>query len=83
MSKAEIEEVAEESVIETPALDEPENEVDEEESEVEESAEERVVVSIGDEEPPEEPRAPDWVRELRKSHRELQRKVKEYEAKEH
>lgn len=83
MSKAEIEEVAEESVIETPALDEPEKEVDEEESEVEESSEENVVVSIGDEEPPEEPRAPDWVRELRKSHRELQRKVKEYEAREH
>ena len=27
-------------------------------------------------------RAPQWVRELRKSHRELQRKVKEYEERE-
>ena len=83
MSKAEIEEVTEENVIENPALDEPEDEVEEEDSEAEPSAEENVVVSIGDEEPPEEPRAPDWVRELRKSHRELQRKVKEYESKEH
>lgn len=82
MSNAEIDEVVEENVIETPALDEPEGEVEVEESEAEPSAEENVVVSIGDEEPPEEPRAPDWVRELRKSHRELQRKVKEYEAKE-
>ena len=82
MSNAEIDEVVEENVIETPALDEPEGEVEVEESEAEPSAEENVVVSIGDEEPPEDPRAPDWVRELRKSHRELQRKVKEYEAKE-
>lgn len=84
MPKAEIEDVVEE-IIETPALDEPDTSVEVEtaEPEAEETAEEAVVVSIGDEEPPpEEPRAPDWVRELRKSHRELQRKVKEYEAKE-
>lgn len=41
-----------------------------------------IVVTIGDEKPPEEEheKAPEWVRELRKSHKELQRKVKEYEA---
>jgi hypothetical protein len=77
---AETEDVVEE-IIETPALDDKEPEV--ETSEKPDEPEEDVVVSIGDEEPPtEEPRAPDWVRELRKSHRELQRKVKEYEAKE-
>jgi hypothetical protein len=45
---------------------------------------EEVTVSIGDEVPPEEEteRAPEWVRDLRKQHRELQRKVREYEAKE-
>lgn len=44
-----------------------------------------VLVTIGDEEPPAETeadRAPQWVRELRKSHRELQRKVREYEERE-
>jgi hypothetical protein len=42
-----------------------------------------VQVLIGDEQPSEAEqeaeRAPQWVRELRKSHRELQRKVREYE----
>lgn len=77
---AETEDVVEE-IIETPALNEKEPEV--ETSEKPDEPEDDMVVSIGDEEPPtEEPRAPDWVRELRKSHRELQRKVKEYEAKE-
>jgi hypothetical protein len=72
---------------ETPALDElesqqPDEELTEEpeatpEAEVEPD---EVVVTIGDEAPAEEPeRAPEWVRELRKSHRELQRKVREYE----
>ena len=87
MPKAEMEEVVDDEIIETPALDEPEAsevDIDKPETEAEAPADEDVVVSIGDEEPPpEEPRAPDWVRELRKSHRELQRKVKEYEAKEH
>jgi hypothetical protein len=44
-----------------------------------------VTVSIGDDAPPaeeEERAAPEWVRDLRKQHRELQRKVREYEAKE-
>jgi hypothetical protein len=43
-----------------------------------------VTISIGDETPPTDDgeRAPEWVRELRKQHRELQKKVREYEAKE-
>jgi hypothetical protein len=43
-----------------------------------------VTVSIGDEAPPpdETERAPEWVRDLRKQHRELQKKVREYEARE-
>jgi len=72
---------------------EPEIEVGEDESandqdaegQTEESAEEsdEVVVSIGEEAPPaeEEVRAPEWVRELRKSHRELQRQNRELQAK--
>jgi len=43
-----------------------------------------VTISIGDETPPADDgeRAPEWVRELRKQHRELQKKVREYEARE-
>lgn len=50
---------------------------------VDESDESDVVVSIGEEAPPtEEPaHAPEWVRELRKSHRELQRQNRELQAK--
>lgn len=46
-------------------------------------ADDSVVVTIGDEEPPEEQddkAAPAWVRELRKSHRELQRENRELKA---
>lgn len=52
-----------------------------EEPQSEESDE--VVVSIGEEAPPQQEHvpAPDWVRELRKSHREAQRKLREYEQK--
>ena len=49
------------------------------------AAPDEVTVSIGDETPPAEDeaeRAPEWVRDLRKQHRELQRKVREYEARE-
>ena len=48
-----------------------------------EPAEDEVVVQIGEEPPPpeEQARAPDWVRELRKSHRELQRRNRELEEK--
>jgi len=49
----------------------------------EESDEDEVVISIGEESPPqeEEVRAPAWVRELRKSNREKERKIRELEAK--
>ena len=41
-----------------------------------------VVVSIGEEAPPaeEEVRAPEWVRELRKTNREKERRIRELEA---
>ena len=47
----------------------------------EEDADE-VIISIGEEAPPpeEETRAPEWVRELRKSNREKERKIRELEA---
>lgn len=86
---AEIEVTQPDGSSETPALDELESQQpDEELTEEPEAAPEaeaeaepdEVVVTIGDETPAEEPeRAPEWVRELRKSHRELQRKVREYE----
>ena len=49
----------------------------------EQATEDEVVVSIGEEPPPpeEQTRAPEWVRELRKSHRELQRRNRELEEK--
>ena len=49
----------------------------------EEDDEDEVVISIGEESPPqdEEVRAPTWVRELRKSNREKERKIRELEAK--
>lgn len=52
--------------------DEADDEIDEDE----------VVISIGEESPPqeEETRAPKWVRELRKSNREKERKIRELEA---
>jgi hypothetical protein len=56
-------------------------EVLENEAEDEDDSDE-VVVSIGEESPPqEEDRAPAWVRELRKSNREKDRKIRELEAK--
>jgi hypothetical protein len=67
-------------------VEEPEQAAAEPASEAAETAPEpeEVVVSIGDEAPPQDEaeRAPEWVRDLRKQHRELQRKVREYEAKE-
>lgn len=51
-------------------------------SETEAVQENEVVVTIGDEEPPKEEssQAPEWVRELRKSHRETQKENKELRA---
>ena len=86
---AEIEVTQPDGSSETPALDELESQQPDEEPEAApeaapeaeaEAEPDEVVVTIGDETPAEEPeRAPEWVRELRKSHRELQRKVREYE----
>jgi hypothetical protein len=65
---------------------EVETEVNETEQVLENEAEDEddsdeVVVSIGEESPPqEEDRAPAWVRELRKSNREKDRKIRELEA---
>lgn len=88
---AEIEVIQPDGSSETPALDELETEqpeipepdvVDDAEPE----GEEELKITLGGEtltEPePETERAPEWVRDLRRSHRELQRKVREYEAKE-
>ena len=52
-------------------------------SDAEGESEDDVVVSIGEESPPqeEEARAPEWVRELRKANREKERKIRELEAK--
>jgi hypothetical protein len=51
--------------------------------ESEEAETDEVVVSIGGEAPPEEEeaRAPEWVRELRKTNREKERRIRELEAK--
>lgn len=79
---------AEEETPEPEAQADPDDTGDQpaEEGETEPVAEaDEVLVTIGDEEPPAETdadRAPQWVRELRKSHRELQRKVREYEERE-
>jgi len=53
------------------------------ETEQQEEESDEVVVSIGEEAPPaeEEQRAPEWVRELRKSNREKERRIRELEAK--
>ena len=60
-----------------------EHENGESESEPAKDDEDEVVVSIGEESPPpaEEPRAPEWVRELRKQNREKERRIRELEAK--
>ena len=57
--------------------------VEDESLDTDESAEHDVVVTIGEEAPltEEHTQAPEWVRELRKSHRELQRKNRELEDK--
>lgn len=80
-----IEEIAEDQVqIEQPS-DEKFTAAQEGESESEpnQDDEDEVLVSIGEESPPqsEEPRAPEWVRELRKQNREKERRIRELEAK--
>ena len=62
--------------------EEVESEEVEEEESTEEAESEEIVVSIGEEEPPqEEEKAPEWVRELRKKNREDQKRIRELEAK--
>ena len=72
----EVETEATESEDETKAIQELE-------AEDEDDSEDEVVISIGEESPPqeEETRAPEWVRELRKANREKERKIRELEAK--
>ena len=63
--------------------DEQNTDADQEpEAEAQEESGDEVIVSIGEETPPQEQeqRAPEWVRELRKSHRELQRQNRELQA---
>lgn len=76
--RAELDENQEEFVEELEVAEE----VDLESEEVETESEE-VVVSIGEDAPPaeEEVRAPEWVRELRKTNREKERRIRELEAK--
>ena len=64
------------------ANDDETNAISDAEGDDEDDSEE-VVISIGEEAPPqeEEARAPEWVRELRKSNREKERKIRELEAK--
>lgn len=64
-------------------VDAPESEATDDETADADEPEEVTVSISGEPDPEPEPeRAPDWVRDLRRSHRELQRKVREYEARE-
>ena len=74
--RAEVDENQEEFVQELEVAEEVDLESEEAESE-------EVVVSIGEDAPPpeEEVRAPEWVRELRKTNREKERRIRELEAK--
>jgi hypothetical protein len=76
--RAEVDENQEEFVEELEVAEEVDLESEESESESDE-----VVVSIGEDAPPaeEEVRAPEWVRELRKTNREKERRIRELEAK--
>lgn len=74
---------AEESVVIETEVENEEivnEEVEQEEAE-EGQEQEEIVVSIGDETPKEEEKAPEWVRELRKKNREDQKRIRELEAK--
>lgn len=78
--------------LEVPALDES-NSVEQEQQEpadeapeqetVQDAEPDEVVVQIGEESPPhvEQTKAPEWVKELRRSHRELQKRNRELEQK--
>lgn len=87
MDKAEGKDTDQQDVVieDTPETTSDENTtVDESSKDVQEPQEsDEIVVSIGEESPPPEENtpAPEWVRELRKSHREAQKKIREYESK--
>lgn len=85
MKTAELEndEILESVEIEAEAETEDENVAVLVDEESEEEDEDEIVISIGEESPPqeEETRAPAWVRELRKANREKERKIRELEAK--
>lgn len=75
----------ESEVVETEEIvedsNEQESEAIQETQEVEPEEADEVIVQIGEESPPpEEQPAPEWVRELRKNYRELQREKKQLEA---
>lgn len=71
----------EQEVIEAEAPETEAVETQEAETEVPAQKEGPLVVQIGDEEPEAEPeQAPEWVRNLRKENRELQKRLKEIEA---
>jgi hypothetical protein len=85
----EIEVIQPDGSSETPPLEDiqaPEPETQDAEPESDTEDEQEIKITLGGEtltEPePEAERAPEWVRDLRKSHRELQRKVREYESRE-
>lgn len=84
MKTAELEndEILESVEIEAEAETEDENVAVLVDEESEEEDEDEIVISIGEESPPqeEETRAPAWVRELRKANREKERKIRELEA---
>jgi hypothetical protein len=76
--RAEVDKNQDEAVKEIEVVEEVDLEPEESETEAEE-----VIVSIGEDAPPadEEVRAPEWVRELRKTNREKERRIRELEAK--
>ena len=87
----EMAETGENDVIEDVAVEEVQDEnvgdhenaiADESKAELESASDDDVVVSIGEEPPPQEEKthAPEWVRELRKANREKERKIRELEA---
>lgn len=76
-------EVQEDAELETVGEEQNSDTNQDPETEAQEKSDDEVIVSIGEETPPQEQeqRAPEWVRELRKSHRELQRQNRELQAK--
>jgi len=70
------EEIIEEEVVESEEIVESEAA----EAEPETTEEEEMIVSIGEESPPQEDKAPEWVRDLRKNHSEIKKENKQLKA---